>query len=60
MDMKTKRSRQVDVLLAATIGAGVGAFAVALLTRAIPSMVSRMMGEMMAAMEGEGCDPEEM
>lgn len=50
--------------LAAIIGALAGGAAVLVLTRAIPSMFSRimptMMQKMMTRIGGEGCDPEEM
>ena len=47
-------------LLAGALGATLGGIAVAILTRAIPSMMSRMMSNMMMRMSGEGCAPEEM
>jgi hypothetical protein len=47
-------------LLAAMLGAIGGGFAVALLTRAVPKMMSRMMQSMRAQMVAAGCDPEEM
>jgi len=51
-------------LIAAALGATVGGVAVAIFSRAIPKMMSRimpiMMGNMMRQMGGEGCNPEEM
>jgi len=46
------------------LGATAGGIAVAIITKAIPVMMSRMMSNMkenmMMRMGGEGCDPEEM
>jgi hypothetical protein len=47
-------------LLAAGLGAIGGGRAIALLTRAVPKMMSRMMQSMGAQMVAAGCDPEEM
>lgn len=47
-------------ILAALLGAAVGGAAVAVATRAIPEMMSRMMYSMRSQMNEEGCDPEEM
>lgn len=52
------------VVIAAALGALGGGFFVAILTEAIPRMMSQMMssmmGSMMAQMGAEGCDPAEM
>ncbi len=62
--MDRPKSPTGGYLLAAVLGATAGGIAVALFTRAIPVMMSRMksnmMGNMMMRMGGEGCDPEEM
>ena len=47
-------------IVAALIGAAVGGYVVARATKAIPLMMSRMMGSMMVQMGGEACNPEEM
>jgi hypothetical protein len=47
-------------ILAVALGAIAGGVAVAIITRAIPVMMSKMMGNMMTRMNAEGCDPEEM
>lgn len=51
-------------IVAAALGAIAGGIAVAIATRAIPAILSRvmpdMMGHAMMRMGGEGCDPEEM
>ena len=49
-------------VLAAALGAVAGGLAVAIATRAVPAMMSRIetMGNAMMRMGGEGCDPEEM
>ncbi|MCL4534282.1 MAG: hypothetical protein M1370_03875 [Bacteroidetes bacterium] len=52
--------RYKGYLLAVAFGAIGGGFAVALLTRAIPNMMSRMMQNMMAQMREAGCNPLEM
>ena len=48
-------------ILAGALGATVGGITVAILARAIPSMMSRMMSNMMEnmmmRMGGEGCEP---
>jgi hypothetical protein len=52
------------VLLAAALGALVGGAVVVIATRAIPKMMSKMMGGMMqnmtARMREGGCEPAEM
>jgi hypothetical protein len=62
--MGKSRSPTAGYILAAVLGAAVGGIAVAVVTRAIPGMMSRMMwnvmGDMMMRMGGKGCDPEEM
>lgn len=49
--------------LAAALGALAGGITVALATRAIPTILGRLMADMMekmmAGMAGEGCDPAE-
>lgn len=47
-------------VLAATLGAAVGGIAIAVATRAIPGMMSRIMASMMTRMGGEGCNPGDM
>jgi hypothetical protein len=47
-------------LLAAALGTMVGGIGIAIITRAFPKMMSRMMSNMMQQMGGEGCNPEEM
>lgn len=47
-------------LAAAAFGAIGGGFAVALLTKAIPKIMSNMMQTMMAQMREAGCNPVEM
>jgi biopolymer transport protein ExbB/TolQ len=62
--MEKSGSRIVGYLLAAALGATAGGLAVALGSKAIPNMMSRMMAAVMENMRaqigGEGCDPEEM
>lgn len=63
--MEKSGSRFFGYLLAAALGVIVGGLAVALGTKAIPNMMSRMMATAMenmmrAQMGGEGCDPAEM
>jgi hypothetical protein len=57
---KSQRPTTAGYVLVAALGATAGAIAVVILTRAIPTMVSRMMSGMMERMAGEGCDPEEL
>jgi hypothetical protein len=54
------RPSQGGYVVAALCGAAAGGITVAILSRAIPTMMSRMMGKMMARMSAEGCDPEEI
>jgi len=56
--MVKSRIPRAGYILAAVLGATVGGIAVAIATRAIPVVMSRMMSNM--RMGGEGCDPEEM
>jgi hypothetical protein len=58
--MDKPRSLTTGYILAALVGATVGGIAVAIVTKAIPGMISRMMGNMMMRMGREGCDPEGM
>ena len=67
--MDRSRSQFVGYLVAAALGAVAGGLAVAIGSKAIPTMMSRMMAAMMENMrlqmgvEGcdpAGCDPEEM
>jgi hypothetical protein len=62
--MEKSGYRIVGYLFAAALGVIVGGLAVALGSRAIPTMTSKMMAAMMenmrAEMGGEGCEPEEM
>lgn len=62
--MEKSSSSTVGYILAAGLGATAGGITVAIVTRAIPVMMSRimssMMGNMMRQMGGGGCDPEEM
>jgi hypothetical protein len=50
--------------LAALLGAAAGGTTVAIITKAIPNMMSRMissmMGDVMKQMGGQDCNPEEM
>lgn len=51
-------------IIAAALGAFAGGVVVAIATRAIPTVLSRVMPyamqQMMARMDREGCEPEEM
>ena len=62
--MNKSKTPVVGYLIAAALGATVGGIGVAIFTRAIPKMMSRMMpvmmGNMMQQMGGEGCNPEDM
>jgi hypothetical protein len=62
--MEKSGYRIVGYLLAAALGVIVGGLAVALGSKAIPIMMSRMMGaameNMRAQMGGEGCGPEDL
>lgn len=62
--MRYRRSRMAGYLVVAALGATVGGIVVAIGSKAIPTMMGRMMsnmmGNMMTQMGGEGCDPEEM
>jgi len=58
--MNKSRSPNSGYILAAVLGATAGGIAVAFLSRAIPTMMSRMMANMMQRMGDEGCNPEEM
>jgi len=62
--MNESRTPVAGYLIAAALGATVGGIGVAIFTRAIPKMMSRMMpvmmGNMMKQMGGEGCNPEDM
>ena len=54
---KTTRRNYVFVALVSAIGGGL---TVVVMTEAIPKMMSKMMGEMIANMRENGCDPTEM
>jgi hypothetical protein len=58
--MERSGSHKAGYFLAAMLGAVAGGVAVALGGRILPSMMSKVMADMMAQMGGEGCDPEEM
>ena len=58
--MNKSRSPNSGYILAAVLGATAGGFAVAILCKAIPTMMSRMMANMMQQMGDEGCNPEDM
>ena len=62
--MNESKTPVVGYLIAAALGATVGGIGVAIFTRAIPKIMSRMipvmMGNMMQQMGGEGCNPEDM
>ena len=62
--MDRSGSRFIGYLVAAALGATAGGLAVAIGSRAIPTMMSKMMAAMMENMRlqmgAEGCDPEEM
>ena len=62
--MNESRTPVNGYLVAAALGAMAGGVAVAIFTRAIPIMMSRMMSSMMGNMRkqmgNEGCNPEEM
>jgi len=58
--MKQSRSSKSGYILAAVLGATAGGIAVAILSKAIPTMMSRMMANIMKRMGDEGCNPEEM
>ena len=60
MKMNNMRVPLVGYLIAAALGATVGGIGVAIFTRAIPKMMSRMMGNMMKQMGSAGCNPEDM
>ncbi len=55
--MKDQKS---GYLLAGIFGAVIGALTIVSVTRAIPSMMTRVMRKMMAEMAAGGCNPEEM
>jgi hypothetical protein len=61
--MEKSGSRFVGYLLAAALGAVAGGLAVAIGSKALPTMMSRMMATAMENMRmqmgGEGCDPAE-
>ena len=62
--MNKSRCPTGGYILATMLGATAGGITVAICTRVIPVMMSRMMsnamGNMMMQMAGKGCDPEEM
>ena len=58
--MENRSSQMAGYLLAASLGALAGGAAVLVATRAIPKLMSQMMGNMMAQMQVSGCDPAEM
>jgi len=58
--MGKSRSRRGGYVVAALLGAAVGGIVVARVTKAIPVMMSKIMGTMMAQMGGEACNPEDM
>jgi hypothetical protein len=53
-------SQYKGYVLAAGLGAVAGGLVVALATRAVPKMMSRLMAGMMAQMAESGCDPSDM
>jgi len=55
--MREETRKYVLIALVSAIGGGL---IVALMTEAIPKMMSRMMGEMISKMRESGCDPAEM
>lgn len=59
--LKPPTGRYILALLFSAIAGGI---AVTIITKAVPSMISRMMSgmmeDMMLRMGGEGCNPEEM
>ena len=58
--MNGSKSPMAGYFLAAALGATIGGIGVAIFTRAIPKMMSTMMGNMMKNMGDEGCNPENM
>jgi hypothetical protein len=58
--MDEENSYRKGYVLAGLLGAIGGGLAVALVTKAIPTMMSGMMGTMLARMEECGFDPAEM
>lgn len=58
--MGRSRSPRGGYIVAALLGAAVGGVVVARATKAIPVMMSKVMGSMMVQMGGEACNPEEM
>ena len=58
--MNESRTPISGYLIAAALGAMVGGVGVAIITRAIPVMMSHMMSNMMKQMGDEGCNPEDM
>ena len=60
MQVNESKAPVAGYLFAAALGATAGGIAVFIFTRAIPKMMSHMMGNMMNQMGGEGCNPEEM
>lgn len=58
--MNETRTPVAGYMIAAALGATVGGIGIAIITRAFPKMMSRMMGNMMNQMGGEGCNPEDM
>jgi hypothetical protein len=56
---KTESNRR-NYLLTAALGAIGGGVLVAVVTKAVPKMMSGMMRNMMAEMGQAGCDPAEM
>ena len=57
MMSETNRRKYVFVAVVSAIGGGL---IVALMTEAIPKMMSRMMGEMISNMKENGCNPTEI
>lgn len=59
--MKGPRTPLKGYMLAGLLGASLGGITVALASRALPAMISRVMSDVMAGMlsqmAGEGCDP---
>ena len=53
-------SKKEKYVLTAFVGAIAGGLVVAWATNALPKMMSGMMQNMMAQMEGEGCNPSEI
>ena len=57
MMSETNRRKYVFVAVVSAIGGGL---IVAIMTEAIPKMITRMMGEMISNMKENGCNPTEI